>query len=851
MTQLIPFPPDSAWTSPTENTDLPYDFVQVALENGAAKDKPTAPVWHDGANSDQEELYSGELRCTLKTLSPLLVANQQVAINELTDEARCRVEKASDVPWTMLDRERERERRRLGDKLSHIQKRIRTHDRLIAERQGNLGVLRREVGALKKEERQLRNDLRTLQQRYANLLQKKSKKKLLFPLARGRKDPLLIPGESIKGMVRHALGALLSSPMERVRHETFSYRPNAQVAAATKTRACGAQVLDWDKNRLFLKIRLIENIAAIEFVHGERLEGPTGPIGTGVRLRRGEPISNKTRQNMAGGRYKWSHGGVGSPLEADCVYLGYHYALDQHRHFMDVAKKGPGSDHPGAFVPVAAIARTTIVVDPAVVRQYLDTFEHLSDGTGGHLSRNHDETVKTKVSWPDLAKNDLIFCEWLLPANGRSGQVISFGHNFRYRWKHLDSVTTVAAAFDGARWTPERRPELSAHPDERPRSAPPEAINAPQPPAALTAQRNLFGYIVVPPANQLENRYGALSTLRDPFSRLAGRVSLNIAMEQLNDGDNDETRFVNHDKGCFLFLHPAVSPKASFSRSYVPGRRRTWGDAVALNPLGAVQPVYALQNGTRAFAGRKFYLHQFKWNRQTKELALESQHYDLNTLLQTAGTDRSPTACGRWDVIEYLWSDQSALATHVSRAGRDFGWTLRFKDLRDWELAALTAALNPTKLANAILEQRASPSFLPRSRTHLQALQQSAAATDGPTLDHAFAHKLGHGKAMGMGSVQVTIDDCVFWRKPAPAPETPNGDAPISHLQGLIRDKLLARLDDASTLQWLKVLQVLPERAVRSYLLHQGNDGKPQDIVTWAQQERAQQMKHARVTGFG
>lgn len=782
MTPLIPFPPDSPWTSPTEDTDLPYDFVQVALENGAAKDEPTTPVWHDGANSDQDELHSGELRCTLRALSPLLVANQQVAISQLEPAVRSRIESAAAV-----------------------------------------------VGA------------------NAPANGEHAEKKVLFPLTLGKQGAVLIPGESLKGMLRHALGALLSSPMERVQHETFSYRPNARVDGhAFKTRACGARVMDWDKDRLLLKIRLIEDIASIEFVHGECPKGRTGPINAGDTLARGAPISNKTRQTVRDGRHKWSYPPVGSPLEAKCVYLCYHFALDQDRHFMDVAGKGRGTDHPGAFVPAAEIATTDVVVDPAVVRQYLDTFEHLSDAQSGHLSRrNRDEKakIKTKVRWPDLAKNDLIFCEWLLPASGRPGQVISFGHNFRYRWKHLDSVTTIAVAFDGSHWTAQRRPEISAHPDEKPEAPPPGAKDEPQPPAALSAQRNLFGYVVVAPASALENHYGALSTLRDPFNRLAGRVSFNIGMERLKAGDDDKTRFVNHDSGGFLFLHPAVSPKPSFSRSYVPGRGRTWGDGVALNPLGGANQVYALQNGTRAFAGRKFFPHQFAWEGR---LILKRYHYDLIALLQAAEAANSPTACSRAELVQFLWSTQSAVAAYVSRPGREFGFTVRFKDLRAWELAALAVTLSPATLVTAILKDT-NPGLLNSSRQHLLGRVNSLQGSRAPL--HSLGHKLGRGKAMGMGSVQIAIDECPLWRKPAGTPEKLERD----DLSAMVRKHLLSRLDDASTVQWLKVHQILPERVVGPYpyLLHRGARGKPQGILAWAQQERAQQMAHARNGGFG
>ena len=60
----------AAWASPTLDTDLPYDFVPVALNDGNPGPRPEAPVWHHGANKEQHHLYSGESRaCTAKSLA--------------------------------------------------------------------------------------------------------------------------------------------------------------------------------------------------------------------------------------------------------------------------------------------------------------------------------------------------------------------------------------------------------------------------------------------------------------------------------------------------------------------------------------------------------------------------------------------------------------------------------------------------------------------------------------------------------------------------------------------------------------------------------------------------------------
>ena len=47
---------------------------------------------------------------------------------------------------------------------------------------------------------------------------------LRAPNIKGR--PVLISGDSLKGLLRHELGALLGAPMERVAERSYSYRPN-------------------------------------------------------------------------------------------------------------------------------------------------------------------------------------------------------------------------------------------------------------------------------------------------------------------------------------------------------------------------------------------------------------------------------------------------------------------------------------------------------------------------------------------------------------------------------------------------------------------------------------------------
>jgi hypothetical protein len=63
------------------------------------------------------------------------------------------------------------------------------------------------------------------------------KKSVLCPLrAPWGQRPVIIPGDSLKGLLRHELGALLGAPMERVAERSYSYRPNAMYPLKPESR---------------------------------------------------------------------------------------------------------------------------------------------------------------------------------------------------------------------------------------------------------------------------------------------------------------------------------------------------------------------------------------------------------------------------------------------------------------------------------------------------------------------------------------------------------------------------------------------------------------------------------------
>jgi hypothetical protein len=102
-----------------------------------------------------------------------------------------------------------------------------------------------------------------------------------------------------------------------------------------------------------------------------------------------------------------------------------------------------------------------------------------------------------------------------------------------------------------------------------------------------------------------------------------------------------------------------------------------------------------------------------------------------------------------------LTSEQAAIGRFVSKPGRKFGFAVRFVNLRKHELGALLFALGPTFDDVQIIHD-ALPEF------HLTPL---VAWLNKVTTKHwnvgpapLLAHKLGHGRPLGLGSVEIKVD---------------------------------------------------------------------------------------------
>lgn len=764
---------------------VPYSFVPLAIksvqtnENLATDHVSTrleAPVWHHGTNPNQKDLFIGELRCTLTAVTPLLVGNEHVSFGQLNQT--------------------------------------------------------------------LKQQINPTCRSYA-VRDPADQKTIIYPLRLSGVDgqPVLIPSESLKGAFRHVLGSLMSTPLERVSEATFSSRPNADINFRNPGRSIpiAAKVVESDAAKLLLRVQPIFS-SDLCFVHGEhaytqlescRVEAPDGSYSIGPLFPQladqfpwyvfnsGQGKNRRSRVKEGLPTYDIGEGPSDFGINKACELFRYQSGIDDGRLLMARFRPAIAIPHLGVLVCKEYIANYILTVSPAIVAQYHATQDHVVDKVSGHLSRHPHDTTDVKKMGP-IQAGDLIFCEMLLPMDvtrqhalelaadpsaaakiKNEAAILSFGHNFRYRWKSADSVCNVLDDFDATKkeWKVSRRPETTACADEKP--------DGNGKPKKLSAERRMHGFVT----QKSNEAFDDLNDLEDPFNRLAGRISFNFAMERVDDHPAEADRFVsasamgNTDKlpDHVVFLQPLAAGKYFF-KSYVPQKKDqpsvSWGDGILMNADGKG---FQVQSRTPAFSGRKHYPHQLG----TLQV-LPRCHFDMAAVWERAphnAKTEQPTVLHNgkvrtikgfaFDWPDFLVNNQASAARYVSKEGTEFGYVVRYKDLDAVELGALLACIDPQGFANW-LRQDAEHKLGETKRW----LAENTNAT--------FALKLGHGRPLGMGSVVNNIDQIVSWDNEKPVDEQQKNKCFA---------KLCEHLDDAVVKQWFQVLQLNRADPPKSYLL--------------------------------
>jgi CRISPR-associated protein (TIGR03986 family) len=420
----------------------------------------------------------------------------------------------------------------------------------------------------------------------------------------------------------------------------------------------------------------------------------------------------------------------------------------------------------------------TIDIPPEVVAGWERTLRHLRDQAAGHLLRhpmpglrdsaNRDQAVRNidALIEAGIKPGDVVFFEREKQGPQR---VVTMGHHFRYRWRYRDTIREAGNL----------REVLAPRPiemgDDQGR------------PCELTAARLMFGYVGTTDGayhddQQTTHGIGVARTTnkRGDFAQMAGRVAFNAAVEQ-DTGAAFGDRFLAPERGGVVLLRPLGSPKPSAVEHYLSQEKvgaRT--DAGLLCTYGDT----ADDQTAGELLGRKFYLHQ--------PLAGQPDHHTLFELVPRTGVPEDERRT-------MLTSDQAGVGYLVSKPGRTFRFRVQFVDLRPWELGALLFALSPTR-ANV---ERLAMAWPDQAQTLRGAIPAGA----------RFAHKLGHGRPLGLGSVAVEPDFLFRIGRSAGAcleRVEAGGERPalIDAFASFLRSKLGSRLRDwvgGVLVPWLKL----------------------------------------------
>lgn len=384
-----------------------------------------------------------------------------------------------------------------------------------------------------------------------------NKKSVLCPLrAPWGKRPVVIPGDSLKGLLRHELGALLGAPMERAAERSYSYRPNALFP-------------NQPNPKLIARIACVPNdgvqMKALDDQTQVRVPTKLELLPTNLRYdkRRGQNANYYRFDDGNGATYRGGQG-AGERLNSK---------RNLHRSL---------TANPNAPTETATVTQT-------VQDGYLATVRHLVDEASGHFSERHPDVkehganARTRIL--KAAKDevfqpgDLVWVEW----DTEKKCIVSLGWHYYYRWAYTDSVRRDADD-----------PKLERHglfPLDEERVHDDDGA-----PKGLSVVRRLFGYAID------KKNPGVVDVGKDDHAQLMGRVFVNAGLEVVGESDTDNDRLLEP-----TFLKELGMPRPSAVEHYLkqphhPHSRPTdsatlvtYGDAAGYDAPGEL-------------AGRKFYL---------------------------------------------------------------------------------------------------------------------------------------------------------------------------------------------------------------------------------------------------
>jgi CRISPR-associated protein (TIGR03986 family) len=467
-----------------------------------------------------------------------------------------------------------------------------------------------------------------------------SKKSVLCPLrAPWGKRPVVIPGDSLRGLLRHELGALLGAPMERVAERSYSYRPNQKFPYDQRDPR-------YRQGTASLEPRLarVRTSTTIE------IGGKAWPVPEQLDV-----LSMAMRDQQAYFPRREGRGRdavtVRPTRDAEPYKggLGGGEALPDAILAEDARRK---TIHTHIDVSQLCVEHGAVNAPDQVTTQYTATLTHLLNVNEGHFSARHPhigtDQQKQRMGREAVEHGaarafqpgDLVWVEWDMEKKC----IVSLGWHYYYRWAYTDSVRKDADA--------PRLERYGLFPVDAEREK--DSDGAPK---GLSSVRRLFGYT--------GDDEGSAGIGENDHAQLMGRVFVNAGLEVVGENDSDEQRFLPP-----TFLKELGMPRPSAVEHYLkqPHHPRsrpadnaalvTYGDAAGYDAPGEL-------------AGRKFYLD--RRNAQAEDAS------DTNKQ-----------------------NDRSTLALEASQPKRRFRFTVRFRDLDTSELAAIVMALSPDQFKGVL-----------------------------------------------------------------------------------------------------------------------------------------------------
>lgn len=393
-----------------------------------------------------------------------------------------------------------------------------------------------------------------------------NKKSVLCPLrASWGQRSVIVPGDSLKGLLRHELGALLGAPMERVAERSYSHRPNLKYPDQAQGRILEPRLA-----------RVRTNTTIDIFGTAWPVPEQVDVLSMATRNqqayfpRRERGTRDVVRPTQEAEPYR---GGLGAGVRLPDAIL----SEDAQRRLI----------HTHIDVQQLSVEYPSVRPSSAIIDQYATTLTHLFDANDGHISARHPNIgTQQGKQWQArealtagaaraFQPGDLIWVEWDTEKNC----IVSLGWHYYYRWAYTDTVRKKGGKLE--------RHGLFPLPAER-------ETDAEGAPTGLSAVRRLFGYTG-------DNESSAGIGTGD-HSQLMSRVFVNSGLEVVGDNDTDEQRFL---KPTFLKVLGMPRPSAVehyLKQPYHPQSRPsdkatlvTYGDAVGYDEPGEL-------------AGRKFYL---------------------------------------------------------------------------------------------------------------------------------------------------------------------------------------------------------------------------------------------------